>query len=90
MFKDETKESDKFISGYKDYEELYIMGKCDHFIIANSTFSWWAAWLSTTQNEENKIVIAPDTWFGYSGPQDYQDIYCESWIKINIPEYDKR
>jgi GR25 family glycosyltransferase involved in LPS biosynthesis len=88
-FKDDIRENDKFISNYKDYEEMYIMEKCDHFIVANSSFSWWAAWLSSTQNEENKIVIAPDTWFGYSGPQDYQDIYCEKWIKINIQEYTK-
>jgi GR25 family glycosyltransferase involved in LPS biosynthesis len=81
-FKDSLLENDKFISGYKDYEELYIMSLCNHFIIANSTFSWWGTWLSVTQSEDSKIVIAPETWFGPSGNQDYQDIYCKNWIKI--------
>ena len=84
MFKDETKESDKFISGYKDYEELYLMSLCDHFIIANSTFSWWAAYLSSTQSEESKIVIAPNPWFGPKGPQDFHDIYCKKWISLDL------
>jgi hypothetical protein len=81
-FKDNMKESDKVISGFKDYEELYIMTQCDHFIIANSTFSWWGAWLSETQKESEKIVIAPEPWFGIKGP-DASDIYCKNWIKIS-------
>jgi GR25 family glycosyltransferase involved in LPS biosynthesis len=80
----EVSKNDKFISGFKDYEELYIMSLCDHFIIANSSFSWWGAWLSVAQSEENKIVIAPDTWFGPSGIQDYEDIYPKKSIKMNI------
>ena len=82
-FKDDIKENDKIISGYKDYEELYLMSQCDHFIIANSSFSWWADWLSRLQDENSKIVIAPNVWFGPSGIKDFQDIYCKNWIKIN-------
>lgn len=45
-------------------EKLYMMSLCKHFIISNSTFSWWAQYLA--QNKE-KIVISPDKWFNYDG-----------------------
>jgi hypothetical protein len=63
-----------------DYEEFALLRKCDHYIIANSSFSWWGSWLSL--KNPNKIVIAPKEWFGPDGPQDYYDIYTESMIKI--------
>jgi hypothetical protein len=66
--------SDKTIS---DYEELIIMSKCKHNIIANSSFSWWGAWLNDWQD---KIVIVPDKWF--NTPIDTKDLIPESWIKI--------
>lgn len=43
----------------KDYEELALMSECDHFIIGNSTFSWWIAWLG---EKATSIVIAPSVW----------------------------
>ena len=58
------------------YLDLAIMSLCDHHIIANSSFSWWGAWLNTS---ENKRVIAPSRWFGPSLPKDTSEIYCEGW-----------
>ena len=68
-----------FVNNYWDCEGLWLLSLCDHFIISNSTFSWWGAWLSRT---ENKVVIAPETWFGPDVAEDPKDVWCDSWIKI--------
>jgi len=62
----------------KDYIELYLMSCCNHQIISNSTFSWWAAYLNTF-NE--KIVCAPRNWFGPQGVKKH-DLYIDDWIII--------
>lgn len=68
-----------YIEGEKDYIELYLMSMCDNNIIANSSFSWWGAWLN--QNED-KIVIGPTKWFGPRITSSSKDIIPDSWIKI--------
>jgi len=45
----------------KDFEDMYLMTQCHHHIIANSSFSWWGAWLS---EYSNKTVVAPKNWDG--------------------------
>ena len=68
-----------FIENEKDYIDLYLMSLCKNNIIANSTFSWWSAWLN---KNKNKIVIAPSKWFGPAANLDSKDIVPESWEKI--------
>jgi len=69
-----------FINNEKDYSDLFCMSLCSNHIIANSTFSWWGAWLNKS---ENKKVIAPNKWFGPSNSHlSTEDLIPEDWIKI--------
>lgn len=58
-------------------EEFVIMSQCKHNIIANSTFSWWAAWLNPNPD---KIVVAPTKWFAENDVEFSKSIYPQSWI----------
>jgi hypothetical protein len=73
-----------FISGNDAYEDIWLMSLCDNFIIPNSSFSWWGAYLS---RNKSKIVVAPETWYGPDGPNDWEEIYCKGWTKL--PTYYK-
>ena len=76
-----VKNKHEYISGstaINSIEDFYLMSHCRHHIIANSSFSWWTAWLSTC---ENKIVIGPLQWF-HNAPYNTKDILPKHWIKL--------
>lgn len=64
-------------SGVRSAYDMRLMSQADHHIIANSSFSWWAAWLNSSQY---KIVVAPRHWF-LNGTND-RDLIPSSWIRV--------
>tara|TARA_Y100000817_G_C16715232_1_gene481137 strand:+ start:518 stop:844 length:327 start_codon:yes stop_codon:yes gene_type:complete len=66
--------------GLEDWEQMLAMSLCDHNIIANSTFSWWGAYLN---DNADKIVCYPESWFGPALPNhDTKDLFPKEWVKI--------
>ena len=62
--------------GSDSWQDMYLMSQCKHNIIANSTFSWWGAWLN---RNPSKIVIAPTRWFAN---MDEDEIVLPEWIRV--------
>jgi hypothetical protein len=66
------------VEGTDRFDDLQLISLCSHAIIANSSFSWWGAWLNTNPN---KIVVAPKQWFVNSAINT-NDLIPESWIRL--------
>jgi hypothetical protein len=69
------------VEGLEDYEELWAISLCNNNIMSNSSFSWWGSYLNLNKN---KKVIVPNIWFGPMGEKNYESIYEDKWIKINV------
>lgn len=69
---------DSNISPGSGHEDMRLMSNCKHHIIANSSFSWWGAWLNPNKD---KVVIAPKKWLN-SSEIIVKDLIPDSWIKL--------
>lgn len=68
------------IKGNSAPTDMYLMSRCNHSIISNSTFSWWAAWFNT--NSE-KIIIIPQRWYNNIANNSLNNFIPDSWIRIS-------
>lgn len=93
IFSDDKEYAKNFCNKLQDYNkfsytlmnknssdlDLFLMSRCKNFIIANSTFSWWAAIIS---KNKNKITITPRKWFKNKNDNENNKLILEQWIKI--------
>jgi hypothetical protein len=70
----------------KPQADMFLMSNCFHFIISNSSFAWWAAWLSRMAH--NKTVIMPNTWYTgklrQEGEMTMKALCPDEWITIGV------
>lgn len=67
------------VSGVENYLDMQLMSCCKHNIIANSTYSWWGAWLN---GNPDKIVLCPEDWYNKSSRLNTTDLIPENWIRL--------
>lgn len=63
----------------EDWKQMLLMSNCSHNILANSTFSWWGAYLN---DNSNKVIVYPELWI--NNINDLSDLFPKEWIKISI------
>ncbi len=90
VFSDDLEGSKEYLPDGYDYvfantanwqEDMYFMSQAKHNVVANSSFSWWAAWLN--QNPD-KIVVAPSKWFRDEARINDKDFVPKSWVKVSV------
>jgi len=64
-----------------DWEQLLLMSCCHHNIIANSSFSWWAAYFNP---HKDKVVCYPSAWFGHAAKNDTRDLCPSEWVEVQV------
>jgi hypothetical protein len=64
--------------GMESYNDMRLMSLCRHHILANSSFSWWGAWLNP---RADKIVVAPGRWF-VGGERRVDDLVPQGWVTL--------
>lgn len=69
-----------FVSGNAGIWDLHLLTRCSHHIVANSSFSWWGAWLAA---HDNQVVFAPKQWFGPAYDLDWSMIYPPAWTRLD-------
>lgn len=62
--------------GTDSWQDLYLMSQCKAHVLANSSFSWWGAWLDANPN---KVVVTPAVWVNHI---DAPDVVPDSWVRL--------
>jgi GR25 family glycosyltransferase involved in LPS biosynthesis len=78
-----------YTDGFNEIESMALLSLCDHFIIANSTFAWWGAWLGEKPYSK---IIAPDEWFGegLKHKNNTKDIIPDRWTRVPVKQEENK